>query len=214
MKKFLMSALSAGVLAMATAALAQPAAHHERPAAEAAARSHHEAQAARRTTSRARVVERRAARVTTRERTATRQARRATTQANRARARAVQATRRDSRVVRREDQVVRRDRRLTNNTARVERRDITRYRANVRATHRYHYARPYVRPAGWYARTWTYGQRFPRAWYAQQYWIPNFLAFGLMSPPAGYEWVRYGDDALLIDLATGEIIRVKYGLFY
>jgi Ni/Co efflux regulator RcnB len=34
-----------------------------------------------------------------------------------------------------------------------------------------------------------------------------------MAPWDGYEWVRYGDDALLIDTDTGEVIRTEYDLF-
>ena len=38
--------------------------------------------------------------------------------------------------------------------------------------------------------------------------------YGLPYPPPGTVWVRYGDDALLIDQYTGEIVEVIYGLFY
>jgi Ni/Co efflux regulator RcnB len=30
----------------------------------------------------------------------------------------------------------------------------------------------------------------------------------------GTVWVRYGDDALLIDQYTGEVIQVAYGIFW
>jgi len=30
----------------------------------------------------------------------------------------------------------------------------------------------------------------------------------------GYVWVRYGPDALLIDTYTGEIIQVRYDVFW
>jgi Ni/Co efflux regulator RcnB len=32
-------------------------------------------------------------------------------------------------------------------------------------------------------------------------------------PPAGYEWVRVGADALLVNTATGEVLQVEYGVF-
>jgi Ni/Co efflux regulator RcnB len=32
-------------------------------------------------------------------------------------------------------------------------------------------------------------------------------------PPAGYEWVRDGNDAMLIDTTSGEILQVEYGVF-
>ncbi len=95
-----------------------------------------------------------------------------------------------------------------------------RHVANVRELHRnftaprrFHHG-AYVRPAGWYAHRWTYGERLPGGWYGHNYWIVNFSLFGLVYPPDGYEWIRVGDDALLVDVDTGEIIRVEYGVFY
>jgi Ni/Co efflux regulator RcnB len=38
--------------------------------------------------------------------------------------------------------------------------------------------------------------------------------FGLLIPPYGYVWVRYGDDALLVDTRTGMVLQVRYGVFY
>ena len=35
-----------------------------------------------------------------------------------------------------------------------------------------------------------------------------------MPPMPGTVWVRYGDDALLIDRYTGEVIQVAYGIFW
>jgi Ni/Co efflux regulator RcnB len=95
-----------------------------------------------------------------------------------------------------------------------------RHAANVRelhrnftASHRFHNG-AYVRPAGWYAHRWVYGERLPVAWYGRSYWIVNFPLFGLIYPPDGYEWIRVGDDALLVDIDTGEIIRVEYAVFF
>lgn len=85
--------------------------------------------------------------------------------------------------------------------------------ANINAPHRYHFG-TYTRPSGWYAHRWTYGQHLPRGWYARNYWIANYVTFGLVAPPDGYEWVRVGNDALLIDVDSGEVIRVVYDVFY
>jgi Ni/Co efflux regulator RcnB len=30
---------------------------------------------------------------------------------------------------------------------------------------------------------------------------------------AGYQWVRYGPDLLLVDIATGQVVDVRYGVF-
>ena len=95
----------------------------------------------------------------------------------------------------------------------VDRSVVLKVRANIKAPRRFHPAKAYVRPAGWYQHRWTYGERLPRAFFAPDYFLLDFAAYGLLSPWDGYEWVRYGDDALLIDTDTGEVIRVEYDLF-
>ncbi|MGD0503911.1 MAG: RcnB family protein [Steroidobacteraceae bacterium] len=72
---------------------------------------------------------------------------------------------------------------------------------------------PYHRPPGWAARRWGYGQILPRAYWASRYVIGDYWLFALEVPPGGYEWVRDGSDALLIDTNTGEILQVEYGVF-
>jgi Ni/Co efflux regulator RcnB len=96
----------------------------------------------------------------------------------------------------------------------VDRSTVLKVRANIRAPHRFKAPKIYVKPAGWYSHRWVYGERLPRAFFAPDYFILDFAAFGLISPWDGYEWVRYGDDALLIDVETGEVIRVEYDVFY
>jgi Ni/Co efflux regulator RcnB len=87
------------------------------------------------------------------------------------------------------------------------------YRRNFTASHRYHFG-SYRRPSGWYAHRWVYGERVPHDWYGRDYWIGNYVSFGLIGPPDGYQWVRVGDDALLVDVDTGEVLQVEYGVFY
>ncbi len=86
------------------------------------------------------------------------------------------------------------------------------YYHNYVAAHRYHW-RPYIRPHGWFYRRWVFGQVMPRIFWVRNYWITDFWMFGLTIPPYGCEWVRYGDDAILIDVNTGEILQVVYGIF-
>ncbi|HTT97808.1 MAG TPA: RcnB family protein [Rhizomicrobium sp.] len=95
----------------------------------------------------------------------------------------------------------------------VDRSVVLKVRANIKAPRRFHPAKAYVRPAGWYAHKWVYGDRLPRAFFAPDYFILDFATYGLIAPWDGYEWVRYGDDALLVDIDTGEVIRVEYDLF-
>ena len=86
------------------------------------------------------------------------------------------------------------------------------YQHNYQAARSYRIG-PYRRPAGWVSRQWSYGQYLPRAFWASQYIIGDYWLFALEVPPAGYEWVRYGPDAILVNVATGQILQVKYGVF-
>ncbi len=96
------------------------------------------------------------------------------------------------------------------------RRDFQRFRfyhRNHRAAHRFR-APYYRRPYGWYAHRWTFGEFLPLAFWTRNYWIYDYLAYDLPPPPFGAAWVRVGNDALLVDDSTGEIIAVEYGVFY
>lgn len=86
------------------------------------------------------------------------------------------------------------------------------YQHNFQAARSYRIG-PYRRPAGWRAHRWGYGEILPRAYWASQYLIADYWLFSLEVPPAGYEWVRDGSDALLIDTNTGEVLQVEYGVF-
>ncbi len=79
---------------------------------------------------------------------------------------------------------------------------------------RHFHAGAYRRPAGWYSHRWVFGEFLPAAFWARDYWLVDFMDFGLPPPPYGAVWVREGNDALLIDQDTGEIITVEYGVFY
>lgn len=86
------------------------------------------------------------------------------------------------------------------------------YQHNFRAARSFHVG-PYQRPPGWRPHTWAYGQILPRAYWAPQYILSDYWLFALEVPPAGYEWVRDGNDALLVNTDTGEILQVEYGVF-
>ncbi|SRR5579885_1356846 len=90
--------------------------------------------------------------------------------------------------------------------------NVRRFRGNFHARRHFHVGF-YYRPRGWYPHRWVYGERLPRAWFVSRYWIPNYVVFGLLAPPYGYRWVRVGSDALLINIYSGTIIRVVYGVF-
>ncbi|HEY4339236.1 MAG TPA: RcnB family protein [Steroidobacteraceae bacterium] len=96
--------------------------------------------------------------------------------------------------------------------ARPAKVDRSAYQHNFKAARSFHVG-PYHRPAGWSAHTWAYGQILPRAYFAPEYILSDYWLFALEVPPAGYEWVRDGDDALLVDVNSGEILQVEYGAF-
>jgi Ni/Co efflux regulator RcnB len=72
---------------------------------------------------------------------------------------------------------------------------------------------PYHRPPGWHEHRWGYGEILPRAYWGPQYLLADYWLFALEVPPAGFEWVREGTDALLISTDNGEILQVEYGVF-
>jgi len=72
----------------------------------------------------------------------------------------------------------------------------------------------YHRPPGWYSHRWYHGEILPRAFWVSSYWLTNYWLYSLSPPPYGYIWVRYGNDALLVDRYTGEIVEVVYDVFY
>ena len=73
---------------------------------------------------------------------------------------------------------------------------------------------PYSWPRGYSYRAWAPRQILPSLFLSQQYYLDDFYSYGLDQPPYGYEWVRVGQDALLVNLYTGEILDVVPGVFY
>jgi hypothetical protein len=86
------------------------------------------------------------------------------------------------------------------------------WQRNFNAPKHYHW-QPYHRPNGWYYRRWVYGMVLPSLFWTQDYWINDYWDFDLPDPPYGYVWVRYGDDAMLVNVRTGFVLQVEYDLF-
>jgi len=96
--------------------------------------------------------------------------------------------------------------------ARPQTVDRDAYRHNFQAQRSFHVG-PYHRPHGWYDHHWAYGEILPRPFWTAPYLLADYWLFALEVPPVGYEWVRYGSDALLVNVANGEILQVEYGVF-
>ncbi|HLK25916.1 MAG TPA: RcnB family protein [Caulobacteraceae bacterium] len=69
-------------------------------------------------------------------------------------------------------------------------------------------------PPGWHYRNWYYGEFLPFAWLGSEWWINDYWDYDLPYPPYGYEWIRNGPDALLVNVDTGMIVEVVPGIFY
>ena len=81
------------------------------------------------------------------------------------------------------------------------------------SSHRYRY-RQWRPPIGYYVRIWSFGDFLPRSWYGQDYYITDPWNFDLPLAPPGYDWIRVGDDALLVDRYTGRVVQVVRDIFW
>jgi hypothetical protein len=72
---------------------------------------------------------------------------------------------------------------------------------------------PFVYPHGWGYRRWGIGMILPPLFLAPAYYYADWAAMGLPPPDPGFQWVRYGDDLLLVNVNTGEVVDVIYGAF-
>jgi len=71
----------------------------------------------------------------------------------------------------------------------------------------------YYDPFGWNYQPYSIGWRMWPNYYRQNYWIDPAM-YGLPYPPPGTQWVRYWDDALLVDVYTGEVVDVINNFFW
>ncbi|MEA3543495.1 MAG: RcnB family protein [Pseudomonadota bacterium] len=55
------------------------------------------------------------------------------------------------------------------------------------------------------ARHWAKGQRFDRRYATNYRVVSNYRDYRLSAPPRGYQWVRSGNDAVLIAITSGII---------
>ena len=68
-------------------------------------------------------------------------------------------------------------------------------------------------PRGYSYRAWHRGDVLPRLFIAAPYFV-DYAYLGLPPTPPGTRWVRYGPDALLIDVYNGSVVDVIYDAFY
>lgn len=74
----------------------------------------------------------------------------------------------------------------------------------------------YYAPGGWgYGyRRFGVGVRISGALFGRNYWIADPWAYRLPAAYGPYRWVRYYNDAVLVDVRTGFVADVIYGIFW
>jgi hypothetical protein len=72
----------------------------------------------------------------------------------------------------------------------------------------------YYDPFGWNYRPYQIGWRLWPSYYSSRYWINDPWQYRLPYAPAGTVWIRYWDDAVLVDRWTGEVVDVIHNFFW
>jgi Ni/Co efflux regulator RcnB len=76
---------------------------------------------------------------------------------------------------------------------------------------------PYRFPSGydgWSGHAWRAGEWLPPAFISTAYFIDDYDDFGLWEPDYGFQWIRVGSDAVLIDLSDGRVVDEVSGVYY
>jgi Ni/Co efflux regulator RcnB len=82
------------------------------------------------------------------------------------------------------------------------------------AWHPVHFPHPWVYPTGYAYRLWAVGATLPPLfWSTPTYYYTGWDAMGLPPPDPGFQYIEYGPDLLLVNVATGQIVQVFPGAF-
>lgn len=101
--------------------------------------------------------------------------------------------------------------RWRDNWRRDHRHDWRRHRDRHRSLFRFGY---YYDPFGYHYRRFGPGYTIWPTYYSHRYWLNDPWQYRLPYVGGSYRWVRYWDDALLVDLRTGRVVDVIYDFFW
>jgi Ni/Co efflux regulator RcnB len=87
-----------------------------------------------------------------------------------------------------------------------------RYVRTITATKHYNTS-VFMGPPGYTYTRYTVGERAPSMLLGGRYTLVKYSTYGLEAPPEGLTWIRAGNDALLVDAKTGEVVQTDYSLF-
>ena len=72
----------------------------------------------------------------------------------------------------------------------------------------------YYDPFGWGYMPYSIGWRLWPSFYSSRYWIDDAWRYRLPYAPPGYRWVRYWNDAILVDTWNGQVVDVIHNFFW
>jgi len=72
----------------------------------------------------------------------------------------------------------------------------------------------YYDPFGWGYSPYQIGWRMWPSYYSSRFWINDPWYYRLPYAPPGTRWVRYYDDAILVDTWSGQVVDVIYNFFW
>ena len=72
----------------------------------------------------------------------------------------------------------------------------------------------YSDPFGWRYRPYSIGWRMWPSYYRSSYWLNDPWQYRLPYAPPGYRWIRYFDDAVLVDTCDGRVVDVIHNFFW
>jgi hypothetical protein len=103
------------------------------------------------------------------------------------------------------------DRRWSSDWRRDHRYDWRNYRNSHRSIFR---LGRYYDPYGWGYRRFSIGFNIGSSYYGSNYWLDDPWMYRLPPAYGPYRWVRYYDDALLVNIYTGQVVDVLYNFFW
>ena len=72
----------------------------------------------------------------------------------------------------------------------------------------------YYDPYGWNYRRYMIGYSLRPSYYRSSFWLHDPWQYRLPPAYGPYRWVRYYDDALLVNIHTGHVVDVIYNVFW
>ncbi|HXH52208.1 MAG TPA: RcnB family protein [Sphingomicrobium sp.] len=72
----------------------------------------------------------------------------------------------------------------------------------------------YFDPFGWNYHRYGIGWRLWPSYYSSRYWLDDPWMYRLPPAYGPYRWVRYWDDALLVNIYTGQVVDVIHNFFW